>query len=58
MNFTNVNFEKTIVNKDWFSNLKKEETVGLEKLKSDYEVASIEDNKDHLTSFLLEIKKK
>ena len=58
VNFTNVNFEKTIVNKDWFSNLKKEETVGLEKLKSDYEVASIEDNKDHLTSFLLEIKKK
>ena len=58
VNFTNVNFENTIVNKDWFSNLKKEETVGLEKLKSDYEVASIEDNKDHLTSFLLEIKKK
>jgi uncharacterized protein YjbI with pentapeptide repeats len=58
VNFTNVNFEKTIVNKDWFSNLRKEETVGLEKLKSDYEVASIEDNKDHLTSFLLEIKKK
>lgn len=58
VNFTNVNFEKTIVNKDWFSNLKKDETVGLEKLKSDYEVASIEDNKDHLTSFLLEIKKK
>ena len=58
VNFTNVTFGKTIVNKDWFSNLKKEETVGLEKLKSNYEVNNIGNKKDHLTSFLLEIKKK
>jgi len=58
VNFTNVTFGKTIVNKDWFSNLKKEETVGLEKLKSNYEVNNVGNKKDHLTSFLLEIKKK